>query len=99
MPDVGLAPGVEDAQESDRCAQVSRIGSHLEQCGRTGLEQQVVDQGRVAVAQGHERMRQREHDVDVRHLEQLAFPGGQPSLARLRLALGTVPVPTRIWTR
>ena len=41
-------------------------------------------------------MREREHDVHVRHIEQLALPRGQPALARLGLALGTVPIPTRI---
>ena len=50
----------------------------------------------VAMTQRHECVREREHDVHVPDLQQLALPRGQPALARLRLTLGTVPIPTRI---
>ena len=38
-------------------------------------------------------MRQSEDDVKVGHAEQLAVASGESALARLRLALGAVPVP------
>src|SRR5476649_654156 len=41
-------------------------------------------------------MRQREDDVHIRHVEQVALAGVEPALPRLRLTLRTVPVPTRV---
>src|SRR5207245_1126285 len=51
---------------------------------------------RMAVAEPHERVRQRQDDVHIGHIEQLALTRGEPALTRLRLALGTMPVPTRV---
>jgi hypothetical protein len=94
--DEGLAPRVEDAQESDRRAEMARVGRDLEQRRRTGLEQQGVHEGGIVGAQRQERVRQRKDDVHVRHVEEFAFTRRQPPLAGLRLALGTVPIATRI---
>ena len=41
-------------------------------------------------------MRQRENDVHVGHVEQLALAGVEPALPRLRLALRAVPIPARV---
>jgi hypothetical protein len=41
-------------------------------------------------------MREREDDVHVGHVEELALPGVEPALPRLRVALRAVPVPTRV---
>ena len=41
-------------------------------------------------------MREREDDVHIRHVEQLALARIQPALPRLRLTLRAVPVPTRV---
>ena len=43
MPDEGLAPRVENAQDADLGAQVARIRGHLTQRGRTGLEEPGVE--------------------------------------------------------
>src|SRR5205809_203135 len=41
-------------------------------------------------------MREREDDVHIRHVEELPLARLEPALARLRLTLRTVPVPTRV---
>jgi hypothetical protein len=41
-------------------------------------------------------MGQCEYHVEVGHAEQLSVAGGEPALARLRLALWAMPVPARI---
>ena len=41
-------------------------------------------------------MRQREDDVHIRHVEQFPLARLEPALARLRLALRAVAVPTRV---
>ena len=96
MPDQRLSPRVEDAQEADLRAQVLGIPRDLEQRGRTRLKEQCVDECRVSATQRQQRVWQGEDDVDVRDVEQLTLARRQPPLARLRLALRTVPIPTRI---
>ena len=96
MPDKGLAPRVEDAQEADRGAQVSRVGGDFEEGGGARAEEEVIEQRAIAAAQGLERVRQREDHVDVRDGKQLALPRGEPAFPGLRLALRTVPVATRV---
>ena len=61
-----------------------------------GLEQQVVDDGLVLVGDVGDGRRQREHDVIVRHRQQIGFARGQPFLCRRALALRAVPVAARI---
>ena len=48
------------------------------------------------MTQRQQRVRQREDDVHIRHVEQLALTRGEPALARLRLTLRTVPIATRV---
>ena len=50
----------------------------------------------MAIGERQQRMQDREDDVHIRHVEELPFTGVQPALARLRLTLGAVPVPTRV---
>src|SRR4051794_33555397 len=96
MADQGLAPGVEDAQDADLGAKMSRVGGHLPERRGARLEEPRVETGAVAIGERQERMRQREDDVHVGHVEQLALARLQPALAGLRLALRTVPIPTRV---
>ena len=55
-----------------------------------------VQAGAIPIAERQERMRQREDDVHIRDVEQVALAGMEPALARLRLALRAVPVAARI---
>ena len=72
------------------------VGGDLEQRGRAGVEQQVIETRRIASAERVERVREREDDMHVRHVQQLAFACGQPTVSRVRLTLRTVAVATRI---
>ena len=62
----------------------------------TATKQQVVKQSRIALTQPVQLMWQREHHMKVRQAEQFLFPARKPSLACLRLALRTVPVPAGV---
>jgi hypothetical protein len=72
------------------------FGSDLTQRGRTRLEEPGVELCGVAIAERQQRMRQREDDMHVRHVEELALPGREPPGTRLRLTLRTVPIATRV---
>jgi hypothetical protein len=87
---------VEDAEDTNLRAQVTRVGGHLAQRGRTRLKEPGVQLRRVAIAERQQRMRQGEDDMHVRHVEELALPGREPAGARLRLTLRTVPIATRV---
>ena len=50
MVDEGLPPGVQDAEESDRGAEVFRVGGDLEERRRARAEQQVIETRRIASA-------------------------------------------------
>ena len=96
MPDECLPPRVEDAEDADLCTEVARVGGDLTQRGRTRLKEPGVQLCGVAIAERQQRMRQREDDMHVRHVEELALPGGEPPGTRLRLTLRTVPIATRV---
>ena len=61
-----------------------------------GGEQQVVEQTRVLQGQHIEFVRHSEHDMEVTGGQEFALAGRQPAFARLRLALGAVPVSARV---
>jgi hypothetical protein len=96
MADEGLAPCVEDAEATDLRPQMTRVGGDLAQRGRARLEEPAVDTTRIAVAERQERVWQREDDVHIRDVEELALSRREPPLAGLRLTLRTVSIPTRV---
>ena len=57
-----------------------------------GLEQEVVDHGLVLEGDVGDRGRQREHDMEVGHRQQLGLALGEPVPGRRALALRAVPV-------
>ena len=91
-----LSPSVQDADHADLCAQVFAIDSDLQQGLRAGGEQQVVEQTRVLQGQHIQFVRHSEHDMEVAGGQEFSLVGRQPALARLRLALGAVPVSARV---
>jgi hypothetical protein len=91
MADQGLPPRMEDAQHADLGAKMARVGGDLAERRRACLEEPGVQAGAIAIGQRQERMRQREDDVHIRHIEQIPLPRAEPALARLRLALRAVP--------
>ena len=91
-----LPPSVESANHADLGSQVFGIGRDLQQSLRAGSEQQVVEQTRVVQGQHIEFMGQREHHMEVAGGQEFSLAGRQPTLARLGLTLGTVPIPARV---
>ena len=85
-------PGMEDRGDADAGAEVLWVGRDGDQGLGRCLEQQVVDDGLVLVGDVGDGRRQREHDVIVRHRQQVGLARGQPVLCRRALALRTVPV-------
>jgi len=96
MPDERLSSGVEDAQDADLGPEMSRVGGDLAERRRARLEEPRVQRRAIPIAQRQQRMREREDDVHIRHVEQLPLAGVEPALPRLRLALRAVPIATRV---
>ena len=87
-------PGVQDREDTDAGAEVFGIGRDGEHGLGRSLEQDAVDCGLVLVGYIGDLSRQREHDVEVRHRQQLFLALGQPLARRRSLALRTVPIAT-----
>ena len=96
MADQGLPPRVEDAEHADLRAEMARVGGDLTERRRARLKEPRVQARAIPIGQGQQPMREREDDVDVRHVEEFALAGMEPALPGLRLALRAVPVPTRV---
>jgi len=91
-----LSPGVQDADHADLGAQVFAIDGDLKQGLSAGGEQQVVEQTRFFQGQHVEFVGHSEHNMEVAGGQEFAFASRQPALARLRLALGAVPISARV---
>ena len=91
-----LPPGVQNGKVADPCAQMLRIGSYLQQCFRGGLKQDVVHDFFILQGQSCQDLRQRKHDVDIRHRQELHRPLFHPFGSRFPLALGTMTVAARV---
>ena len=87
---------MENANHADLCAQVLGIGRDLQQGLRTGSEQQVIEQTRVVQGQHIEFLGHSEHHMEVAGSQEFSLAGRQPTLARLSLALGAVPISARV---
>src|SRR5205814_3169923 len=61
-----------------------------------GCEQKIVEQARVLQSQDIQLVRYGEDHVEIAGVEEFAFPCRQPTLTRLCLTLGAVPIATRI---
>ena len=91
-----LSPGVKHGQKADPRSQMSTIGSDLEQGLGDGAKQESIEEALVLQTQGSESLGNGEHHVAVRYGQQLLGLLVQPAIAGGRLALGTVPVATRV---
>ena len=92
MPDERLPPRVEDAQDPNLRPKAPRVGGHLTERQGARLQQPRVQVSAIAIRQRQEAVREREDDVHIWHVEQLALTRVEPALARLRLTLRAVPV-------
>jgi hypothetical protein len=69
----GLPPGMQHTQAADLRAQMLRIGGDLTQRLRRRPEQDIVDDGLVLESDNFDLLGQREHNVEVGHLEQFGL--------------------------
>src|SRR5579862_3109923 len=91
-----LSPGVQDRGEADVGAEMLGIGGDRRERLSRRLEQQTIDLGLVLVGNRTDLRRQSEHDVEVRHRQQLGLARLKPGLRRPPLALRAVPIPAGV---
>ncbi|MGY4339956.1 hypothetical protein ACVWW3_004862 [Bradyrhizobium sp. LM2.9] len=89
-------PAVQHGGDADAGAQMLWIGGDRGQRFGRGLEQQVVDDGLVLVGDVGDARRQREHDMEVQHGQQIGLALGEPLLRRGALALRAMPIATSV---
>src|SRR5262249_27246742 len=87
-----LSPRMKNAKETNLGSEMLRIACDLQQRFSYSAEQQVVQLGFVLQHKGVKLVRQSEDDVEIPRPQQLLFPGGNPTLPRLVLALWTVTI-------
>jgi hypothetical protein len=87
---------VEHGQEADGGTEQSGIGGGFKQRGCGSAEQDRVDLFRVLKRQPADLSRQREHDVEIGNREKLGLTLSDPLGASRGLALGAMPIPTRV---
>ena len=91
-----LVPGMEHTEEADLGSKVPGIAGDLQQRGRTGAKQQVVDQPFILQCQRSQFPRQGEDDVHVAGGQQFPFPRLEPAQAGVALAPWAMPVAARV---
>jgi hypothetical protein len=91
-----LAPGVQHRQHADLGPEVFRVRGHLEEGLRGGPHEQAVHRAGVAKRHQAEGAGEREHDVEVRCVEQVGGLRLQPSRGGRSLALGAMAVAARV---
>lgn len=91
-----LPPGVEHGEKADGGAEQSRVGGGVEQRSGGAAKQDVVNLAWVLKGQAPDLGGQREHDMEIGHGQKLGFALRQPASASLGLALGAVPIATRV---
>ena len=91
-----LAPGVQHRNKTDLSAEMLRVGRDGAQRLGRGPEQDCIDRRLVLERALGCRRRQGEHDMEVRHRQQLGLTGSEPLGARLPLALRAMPVAARV---
>ena len=85
-------PRVQHRREADLRAETLRVGGDHQQGLRRRLEQEIVDHGLVLIRDGADARRQREHDVEVGHLQQLGLARLHPLAGLAALALRTMAI-------
>ena len=91
-----LSPRVQDGEEANFCSEVPGVGGNLEHGLSGGAEEKIVKQPRVPLAERVQLVGQGKDNMEVRYVEQVLFTTCEPTLARLRLAFGTVSVATGV---
>jgi len=92
VPPEVLLPGVQYQREARCSAQPARVGGERIQRVRRRAKQQLVQRARIKSGQPVEGVGQGEHQMEVRHRQQLPPPRREPRLLGARLALRAVTV-------
>lgn len=92
----GLAPGMDNGDHPGLGTEMLRVGA--DETDRLGcrLEQDVVDHRLVLQRDGGYGRRDGEDDMEIGHRQQVGLAIGEPSGARERLALWTMPIATAV---
>jgi len=85
-----LSPGVEHTQKTDLRAKMFWVGANLQQGCGTGTEQEVVDDFLVLQGQPRQLVGDRKNDMYIVDWQQFLAASGEPLVASVGLALGTV---------
>jgi hypothetical protein len=91
-----LIPGVQEAEKTYLSTEMLRVGGNLDQGLSAAAEQQAVNQWFVLQGQGRQLVGEGKDNMSVGRWEQFGSPCGQPTIARLALALGAVPIATGV---
>src|SRR5271163_4711111 len=92
MEEQVLAPGMQDADESNPRREPLRVGGDFLHRGGAAAEEQVVQQAGIALAERVQLVRQRKDHVEVADGQQFLLTSREPALPGLRLALHAVTV-------
>src|ERR1700722_2486892 len=91
-----LTPGMQHGKETNVSAEQSGVAGGFKQRGCGSAEQDRVDLFRVLERQPADLGGQREHDMEIGNRQKVGLALRQPPGASRSLALGTVPIPTRV---
>ena len=89
----GLAPGMQHHRHADPGAEMLFIGSDGAQCLGCHLEQDRIDNRFVLIRNRSDRGRQREHNMEVLHRQQIGLARIEPLLRGAGLMWWTAPAP------
>src|SRR5665213_2984344 len=92
----GLTPGVQHRKESDRCAQMSRVGRDREQGLGSGAKEDRVNLFRILQRESRDLLRQSKHHVKIGDAQKLRLALLEPPGARGGLALIAMSVAARV---
>jgi len=87
-----FTPCVQNYCNTDVCSEVLGVGSNDGEGLGCSFQQQAIDDGLVLISDPTKRRRQSEHQVEIRHRQELGFARRKPSRCGLPLAFTAVPI-------
>src|ERR671925_663995 len=91
-----LPPGMQHREEPDLRPQMVRIACYSQERLGHRLKEEVVQHPRILEREWAQGMRESKHHMDVGHVEQLRFAGGEPGGLRPAWTLGAMPIATGV---
>ena len=96
MMDQRLAPGMQDREEPDPCAEMLRVQGDVLERPAHRTKQETVEHAWVLERQRREALRHREHDVRIGHRQYFGLARLKPVRLGTTLTLRAVAVATRV---